>query len=244
MANLIDTHCHIDLYHDPEAVLAETESNQIYTIAVTNTPSVYPQTQALCRDLRYVRPAIGLHPELAAARHQELPQMWQYLPGTRYVGEIGLDHTTKDQSDRAVQKRVFQEILERCAKYGDKVLTVHSRRAVSDVISAIGKEYPGTIILHWYSGAVKELSRAVEYGFYFSVNISMLRSENGRKLVANMPRQRVLTETDGPFVTLSGEPTRPIHLSRTIEMLAVLWATGLNETRKQITDNFRELLSR
>lgn len=242
MTNLIDTHCHIDLYPDPQAVLAETESQQIYTIAVTNTPSVYPHMQALCRNLRYVRPAIGLHPELAAARQRELPQLWQHLSNTRYVGEIGLDYTTKDRSEQAVQQQIFQEILKRCAEYGDKIITIHSRRAASDVISTIGNNYPGNVILHWYSGAAKDLSYAIEYGFYFSVNISMLKSENGRKLISKMPKTRVLTETDGPFVSLSNEPTRPIHLSHTVEMLAVLWESSVVETKKQIMDNFIDLL--
>jgi TatD DNase family protein len=244
MVNLTDTHCHIDLYHDPKAVIVETETNRIYTIAVTNTPSVYPHTQALCNNLRYIRPAVGLHPELAAARHKELPQMWKFLSSTRYVGEVGLDYTTGDLSERDLQLRVFEEILVHCAEYGDKIITVHSRRAASDVISAIGENYPGTIILHWYSGSVRDLNRAIEYGCHFSVNFSMLKSEKGRKLVAKMPWDRVITETDGPFITISREPSRPIHISRTIKALADLWEISVDDTRVRVFENFRKLLDR
>jgi TatD DNase family protein len=244
MTKLIDTHCHIDLYRDPKVVIAETEAQQIYTIAVTNTPSVYPHLQALCNNLRYIRPAIGLHPELAVARYKELPQMWQFLSSTRYVGEVGLDYTTKDLSERRIQLKAFEQILAHCAEYGDKVLTIHSRRAVLDVINAIGKEYRGTIILHWYSGSLRELNRAIEYGYYFSVNFSMLRSENGRKLIAKMPRNRVVTETDGPFIKISDEPARPVHISRTIEVLADLWKISVADTKELIFNNFHALLKR
>ena len=244
MVNLADTHCHIDLYHDPKAVIAETEANHIYTIAVTNTPSVYPHMQVLCNNLRYIRPAVGLHPELAAARHKELPQMWQFLSSTRYVGEVGLDYTTDDLAERDLQLRVFEQILVHCAEYGDKILTIHSRRAASDVVSAIGENYPGTIILHWYSGSMKELNRAIRYGYHFSVNFSMLKSEKGRKLVAKMPWERVVTETDGPFITISKGPSRPVHISRTIEALADLWKISVADTRERVFDNFRALLDR
>jgi TatD DNase family protein len=244
MANLTDTHCHIDLYHDPKAVVAETEASHIYTIAVTNIPSVYPHMQTLCNNLRYIRPAVGLHPELAPARHKELTQMWQFLSSTRYVGEVGLDYTTEDLSKRDLQLRVFDQILVRCAEFGDKILTVHSRRAASDVVSAIGENYPGTIILHWYSGSVRDLNRAIEYGYHFSVNFSMLKSEKGRKLVAKMPRDRVLTETDGPFIMISKESSRPVHISRTTEILAELWEISVDDTRARVFENFCKLLDR
>jgi TatD DNase family protein len=86
---LIDTHCHLDLYPDYRAVLDEVERDCIYTIAVTNAPSVFSRCTHLTRDARYVRTALELHPELAAARERELPMFRELLPRTRYVGEVG-----------------------------------------------------------------------------------------------------------------------------------------------------------
>ena len=68
---LIDTHCHLDLYPDPAAILAECERQGIYTIAVTNTPAAFPACRAMVEKSRYVRAALGLHPELAVARERE-----------------------------------------------------------------------------------------------------------------------------------------------------------------------------
>ena len=85
------------------------------------------------------------------------------------------------------------------------MLTVHSRRATSDVISILSGINP-KVVLHWFTGTSKELNRAADSGFFFPVNNAMLNSEAGRALVLQMPRQRVLTETDGPFVQHETKP--------------------------------------
>jgi len=238
----VDVHCHIDLFENPHSVAEEAESRHIYTIAVTNAPSVYAYTESMAEGLTYVRPAVGLHPELAATRKHELSQMWQILERTRYVGEIGLDYQTTDESDRQAQVKVFEQILACCAEYGNKILTVHSRRAAEDVVSVIGKDYPGRIILHWYSGSIRELKRALSYGFHFSVNSAMIKSKKGRILTSKIPKDRLLTETDGPFIRISGEPAEPWHVSQIIESLSEIWSIGFDEARGQVLRNFRDLL--
>jgi len=239
---LVDAHCHIDLFGDPQQVVEETESHRVYTIAVTNAPSVYTYTESITRDLKYIRAAVGLHPELVNTRKHELSQMWQILERTRYVGEIGLDYRIADESDRQTQMQVLVQILDQCAGYGNKVLTVHSRRAAGDVISAIDVNFPGKVILHWYSGSVKELNRAVHYGFYFSVNSAMVKSKKGRDTIQRIPRERLLTETDGPFIKIVGEPARPRHVLQTIEALSSLWGITRGETQRQLISNFRDIL--
>lgn len=70
---LVDTHCHLDLYPDHGTVLAESERAGIYTIAVTNTPSVFRRSAMLTRNARFVRTALGLHSEHARARARACP---------------------------------------------------------------------------------------------------------------------------------------------------------------------------
>ncbi len=86
-----------------------------------------------------------------------------------------------------------------CAEEEDKILTIHSRRAAADIISMVGNSFQGTAILHWFTGAAKEVERAAAYGMYFSVNPAMVLSEKGRSLISAMPVDRVLTESDGPI---------------------------------------------
>src|SRR5258708_1013594 len=109
---LLDSHCHIDLYSDYVDVIDECEQQHIVTIAVTNTPSVYPACERLLDGKRFLRPALGLHPELVQERHNEMNLFKQYATSTRYIGEVGLDYVTNDNEIRTLQRKVFEAILE------------------------------------------------------------------------------------------------------------------------------------
>src|SRR5258708_27092278 len=113
-----------------------------------NTPCVFDACVELTRGRRYVRPALGLPPELVAQRHHELALISDLLHETQYIGEVGLDFVTTDPENRHLQQRVFSAILEAAAAYSDRVVTVHSRRAAKDVVEMIAPNFPVTIILH------------------------------------------------------------------------------------------------
>lgn len=241
---LVDVHCHVDLYGKDEAmVLEEIEHRRIHTIAVTNAPSVFFHTRDLAESRNYLHPAVGLHPELVTSHGHELDRMWSYLSETRFVGEIGLDYVTSDLELRRRQREVFSQILGRCAEYGDKVLTVHSRRSATDVIAMIGDHFPGTVILHWFSGTARELERAATAGCWFSVNPAMFRSQSGVELVKLMPTDRVLTESDGPFVKEKGRPCTPADSIDALRGLSKTWSISTAEAARRVADNFQRALS-
>ena len=91
---MIDFHCHLDLYPDPEKEIREADAAGIYVLSVTTTPKAWVQTARLARGRKRIRTALGLHPQLAHERQNELPQFEHLLPRVRYVGEIGLDGTS------------------------------------------------------------------------------------------------------------------------------------------------------
>jgi TatD DNase family protein len=239
---LLDTHCHLDLYPDFARVLANIEAKRVATIAVTNTPSVFRRCVELTADNRFVRVAAGLHPQLVADRSRELPLLFDLVRETTYIGEVGLDFTDADAANRAAQRRVFDQILSACATAGNRVLSVHSRRAAAEVVEMIGDGFRGRVILHWFSGSATVLVKAIAAGCFFSVNPAMLLSEQGRKLIARMPRDRVLTESDGPFVTVSHRPAEPPDVVRVVRYLADIWSIDEREAETQITATFQALL--
>jgi TatD DNase family protein len=138
--------------------------------------------------------------------------------------------------------RVFRSILERCADYGDKILTIHSRRSSADVVSTIGGNYPGRIILHWFSGPQRDLKTAIEYGMFFSVNPAMTRSAAGQKLIAKMPPDRVLTESDGPFVRTGSRPCCPKDTEQAIAYLASCWECSTAHAAERVRQNFLRIV--
>jgi TatD DNase family protein len=243
---LVDMHCHVDLFPDPATLVKEIERRRIYTIAVTNTPSVFSKLCEIVGPAQFVRTALGLHPELAVERHRELALFETLLPRTRYIGEVGLDYQTSVEADRSIQRRVLTAIIDHCDAAGGKVVTVHSRRAADDVVDAFGERFRGKYILHWYSGGVRTLRRALGNGAYISVNPAMVRSERGRTLIADVPRDRILTETDGPFVMIGTSaaaiPATPLDVHHAVTGLAVLWAIDAEEARAVIYRNFKALI--
>lgn len=239
---LIDTHCHIDLYKNPAEVVRATEQSRVYTIAVTNAPFVFKHTAELVAGCRYVRVAVGLHPELIAKYGDQIEILHPLLKQTRYVGEIGLDYTTTDENLRQKQRKVLERILGWCAEEKDKILTLHSRRAVTDVVSMIGGSFQGKAILHWFTGNRKEVEKAADFGMYFSVNPAMVMSDRGKALISAMPVDRILTESDGPFVKVFGRECKPENLGFVAKELAKIWNISCEQAQNKIYENFRSLL--
>jgi TatD DNase family protein len=240
---LHDTHCHLDLYQDRAALLEEIERLGIYTIAVTNAPSVFHLTEQLTEGKRFVRPALGLHPELVASHGHELDLFEELLPSTKYIGEVGLDYTHTTQEERVVQRRVFERILILAHDAGGRIVTVHSRGAADDVITMALANEPGPFILHWFSGNAKALFRVNEAGLWLSVNPAMGRTLQGRRRIAAFRQDRVLLESDGPFIEVRGEPARPRHGEEVVRFIAQEWRMTPEEVALRLQNNLRSCLT-
>ena len=116
----VDFHCHLDLYPDHAAAISAAEAAGIYTLTVTTTPKAWPRNRDLTSGTRFVRAALGLHPQLVAERAHELSEWKRYLPEARYIGEVGLDAGPRFYSSFESQKKIFRSVLESCAEAGDK----------------------------------------------------------------------------------------------------------------------------
>jgi TatD DNase family protein len=241
----VDFHCHLDLYPDHEAAIARAEAAGVYTLTVTTTPKAWPRNLELTRRTRYVRAALGLHPQLVADRASELSLWERHLPEARYVGEVGLDAGPRFYKSLDTQKRVFRTVLERCAETGGKILTVHSVRSAAAVVDMIETHLPrdrGMVVLHWFTGSRSEARRAAALGCYFSVNAEMTRSDRGRMLIADLPLDRLLTETDGPFTQTGGRPAEPADAGAAVDAIARVRTTSPEMIAGAVRANLRALL--
>lgn len=241
----VDFHCHLDLYPDFEAAIAKAEAARIFTLTVTTTPRAWPRNYELTRDTRYVRAALGLHPQLVAERASELTLWERYLPETRYVGEVGLDAGPRFYKSLDGQKQVFRAVLERCAAVGGKILTVHSVRSVPAVLEMIESHLPrdrGVVVLHWFTGTSADARHAMTLGCYFSINTAMLNSQRGRELVAELPTDRILTETDGPFTSIDGQLAEPAAVGTTVKAIASVRRQSQESMTHAIRTNLRVLV--
>jgi TatD DNase family protein len=241
---VIDLHAHLDLYPDPVATTKECVERKLFVLSVTTTPSAWSGTAALATGAARIRTAIGLHPQIAQERQSELGLFEYLLPRSRYVGEIGLDGGPELKATWDAQRRVFDEILRMCRAAGGRIMTIHSRRAAMPILDALAAvDGAGVSVLHWFSGSRRELQQAIDQGCWFSVGPAMLAGERGRAMAAIMPRDRILTESDGPFARIDGRPLFPWDVATAEKALAGIWSASEDDVRHQLVQNLRGLTS-
>jgi len=197
------------------------------------------------QESQYVRPGLGFHPQLVGERFSELAIFEEYLSEAKYVGEVGLDGTDIFAEFYDRQVTVFSRVLELCVSAGHKILSIHSLRAVKSTLALL-QQYKVmnncSAILHWFTGNREELQQAVRAGCFFSVNSAMTRSKRGRELISALPRSLVLTESDGPFTTIAGKPSRPEDVRSCVMQLGQIWECDIEEASHQVLRNLKIVL--
>lgn len=240
---MMDMHCHVDLYPNYKDVIKECVELGIYVLSVTTTPKAWEGTYALTKDCLRFQTALGLHPQLAHERYHELPLFDSLIDKTRYIGEIGLDGSRSFKEYFEIQLKVFQHILEKCSEVQNKILSIHSLQATKEVIDFLELyRKSGTPILHWYLGSKKDMYRAIELGAYFSIGPAMLYSQQGKKVISWLPKDRVLLETDGPFVKIQQEAAKPKDTSIVRDYLCSIWNITIEECNGILKNNLKTLL--
>ncbi|WP_337044954.1 Qat anti-phage system TatD family nuclease QatD [Emticicia sp. 17c] len=246
MSTFIDTHCHLDLFKGIQNNSKQEDDLGIKTITVTNAPSFFGPNSKLFGDSLNIRVALGLHPQLIDQFKGELVLFQQLIKKTRYIGEIGLDGSSDLKKTYKLQKETFEKVLLSVRDNGNKVLTIHSRNAANETIEFLSKYLYNTdnkVILHWYSGTIDDLKKAVLRGFYFSINHNMVISEKGKEIISYIPENLILTETDAPFTFSPTINTRLKSLSSTIEGIAIRKNKSSEEIKSIVYNNFKNLLS-
>jgi len=197
-------HCHVDLMKSMEEFSRAALEERINLLTMTTTPKAYEVEKKKLTGFTNVQVALGLHPQLVFDRIHELALVEKYIHSTRFVGEIGLDFNKQFYHSKERQIDVFSQIIGWCQRSPMKIISIHSVRSDKNVLDILEK-YDCTkhnnCILHWYSGTIKQLDRAIELGCFFSVNEYMLNSSNGRSIVQKVPVDRLLLESDAPFIS-------------------------------------------
>lgn len=241
---MIDMHCHLDLYPEPQKMADSCRQKKLYILSVTTTPKAWSGTKNMVEGNDRIMTSLGLHPQLAHERYNELDIFDCILPKVRFIGEVGLDGGRDYRLHYKRQKDVFRHILASVRRLGGRILTIHSQHATSDVLTELAN-YPdvGVPILHWFSGNKDELKQAISLGCWFSVGPVMLLSQRGRELIINMPRDRIIPETDGPFAMIDNKPLMPWDVDLVYTGLSSLWSDDFESVKKRLFSNFQDLFT-
>lgn len=238
----MDAHMHFDLYKNRENILKYIESNKSYTIAMTNLPELFQRYKERYSQYKYVNIALGFHPELVSQYSNQINLFLELCKKTRYIGEVGLDFSNADEKEKNIQKLIFNQIVLAC-NADEKIMSIHSRGASKEIIDSL-KDYKGKIILHWYTGNLRDLYLAVERGYYFSVNHQMIRSKSGRNIINKIPVNKLLIESDAPF-TFGMDKEYTIKFNDDVyRYLASLYNQNIGNIKNRIKVNFNELINK
>lgn len=244
MLGLQDLHCHLDLYPDFEQQIQFRERNGLRTLTVTTTPKAWPLNKQLTQGLKFVRTALGLHPELIVSGVNELDLWEKYLNEAEFVGEVGLDGRRDNKRSLPKQIEILTHILKCCNRLKKRIISIHSAGAVKDVLGLLESNihHSGTkVVLHWFTGSKVEAERAVQNGYYFSINQRMLTTKKWADLASVIPIQRLLVETDAPFVHKKYIGHEASLIKETIVLLAKSYGGNQDLLSEALNTNFSRL---
>lgn len=225
---IIDTHCHFDMMSQPEAYIRQKEQAGVIVIGMTNLPSHFEMGLPHVKRYKHIRLALGLHPLLASENKNELPLFDSLLDQTSYIGEIGLDFSKEGLSTKGDQISTLRKLLEKL-EGRKKIISVHSRKAEKELFDLLCEYNINNVIFHWYSGPIDLIPSIISKGYYFSINEAMTISKNGRTIIKEIPRSRILTESDAPFNNKVDIKEAQINMQI---------------TENEVKNNFMELLSK
>ena len=148
-----------------------------------------------------VRQFVGIHPESSAK--EDVDQIVEIVKSNAGsidgIGEIGLDGTY--EAERGIsyqrQKEVFSHMLA-LAEAQDKPVSIHSRRALDDILDILPSYRLRAVLLHWFAGSKKQLARSMDMGLYVSYGPALVYADDKKTLLKNTRRELILVETDGP----------------------------------------------
>jgi virginiamycin A acetyltransferase len=148
---MIDMHCHLDLYKNPIVLLPEVQRRCKYVLAVTTSPRAWQKTKQVFAGIDCIQVALGLHPEILSSKMNEIDMLLSNIRYCKYIGEVGIDGSSKYESSLMAQIELFREVVLTAEKCGGKVFSIHSRNAAKEVLNIIERNMTAsTPILHHY----------------------------------------------------------------------------------------------
>lgn len=267
---LIDSHCHLDWYEDLDQILAGAHAagvGSLLAIGIGDGPETMQRALEIAHTNPQVWASAGIHPQEAAhATAEALAKLARLAadPKCIAIGEIGLDYYHAENPDIPTQKQAFVAQMQ-IAAAARKPIIIHCRTselatpqakekfgpadAWEDVLALIAEHWtPHGLggIMHCFSGTPDHARRSVEAGFYlsFAGNLTYPKAQPIRDAAAQAPADRILVETDAPFlapIPLRGQRNEPAYVTHTAAALAALRGISPEALAALTTENFHRL---
>ncbi len=246
---LVDSHCHLNYLEEPRARIREARAAGVFLQLCIGVDEAHiGEVLALAESEPDVWATAGQHPEAAEHSPEWIEPLLSH-PRVVAVGETGLDYFhDKDAGTRTLQRERFEYQLALAQKH-DLPVVVHTRSAEADTLSLI-RSFPGVRgVLHCFTESWSMASQALDLGFHISISgiVTFRNGENVRTVARKVPDDRLLVETDAPWlapVPHRGKPNAPAFVRDTAACLAGLRGVDEDTLAAQTTRNFLTLFDR
>jgi TatD DNase family protein len=255
---LVDSHCHLDFpdfAEELDAVVARARQAGVgRMVTICTHVSRFDRIRAIAERFEDVLCTVGVHPHQAAeeiegATIERLVELSNH-PKVIGLGETGLDYFY-DNSPRDVQQESFRRHIRAGLETGLPIV-IHTREADADTMRVVKEETAGQPVkglLHCFSSGRQLAEEALEYGFYISLSgiVTFKKSEELRAIVKDVPMDRLLVETDAPYLAplpYRGKRNEPAYVAHTAACVAGVKGVDPAELARQTTANFHRLFER
>jgi TatD DNase family protein len=251
---LVDSHCHLDFpdfADERDAIVARAREAGVGTMVTIGTRlDQFPAVRAIAETYDDVWCSVGAHPHEAEAHagmtRAELASLAAH-PRVVGIGETGLDFHY-DHSPREIQERVFRTHIEASRETG-LPLIVHAREADAEIARILREEAAPAGVLHCFSSGRALAEAALDLGFYISISgiVTFRKADELRAIVRDVPLERLLVETDAPYlapVPYRGRRNEPAFVAATAAAVSALTGIAPDKLAAATTDNFFRLFGK
>lgn len=256
--DLIDSHAHVDVSDfdaDRDAMLERAQTAGVGTLlAIGNGPELDKLGAAVpyAEQKDWIYASIGIHPhEAQHATEQHYAELDRLARHPRVIawGEIGLDYHY-DHSPREIQARVFCRQLEQ-ARTAKRPIVIHCREAWTDCLKILDERWRSSAlggIFHCFAGTLEEARQGMEMGFLisFAGNVTYPKAQNLRDVARDVPLDRLLVETDSPFLAPQphrGRRNEPAYVAEVARSIGNVRNLSADEVAGATAENFRRLFN-
>ena len=251
---IIDSHCHIDRV-DLDAFGGSIESmlDHARNLSVDKFLCVcidlehFDDVHTLSKSYPNIYCSVGVHPTETNCKDPSIEELLEYAKSNRVIaiGETGLDyfHVRKDEADW--QRDRFRRHIAASNQSG-KPMIIHMRESKEDTIEILSREKAEKGVMHCFAEDLETAEAAIDLGFYISFSgiLTFKSAQDLREVAKQIPTERILIETDSPYLTpvpYRGKPNSPAYTYYVAEKLAEIRNTTIGEIAKVTTQNFNKL---
>jgi len=251
---IIDSHCHIDRV-DLDAFGGSIESmlDHARNLSVDKFLCVcidlehFDDVHTLSKSYPNIYCSVGVHPTETNCKDPSIEELLEYAKSNRVIaiGETGLDyfHVRKDEADW--QRDRFRRHIAASNQSG-KPMIIHMRDSKEDTIEILSREKAEKGVMHCFAEDLDTAEAAIDLGFYISFSgiLTFKSAQDLREVAKQIPTERILIETDSPYLTpvpYRGKPNSPAYTYYVAEKLAEIRNTTIGEIAKVTTQNFNQL---